>query len=90
MLDIMSKFGEEKITDCLQVNIDKMDPDSEDDLKVTYSDTNSDKEGNEMPKEAYLTVPDDYFNKERLDYIFILDEDENDPTHLDEQYSNLI
>ncbi len=31
-------------------------------------------------------MPEDYFNKERLDYIFILDEDKNDPVQLNPEY----
>ena len=90
LLDVLSMFGEKKITDCLQVNIDKMDKDTKDDVKITYCDINKDKEGNIIPKESYLTVSDDFFNKERLDYIFIMDEKEEDSHYGSPEFTSLI
>lgn len=78
-MDILANFGQEKITDCLQVKIDQYLHDSESSSKdkdfFLYTFSDSIKDGDkEIPREVGLTDPEEFMFKERLDYILILDQ----------------
>jgi hypothetical protein len=78
-MDILANFGQEKITDCLQVKIDQHLHDSEssskdkDFFQYTFGDCIKDGD-KEIPREVGLTDPEEFLFKERLDYILILDQ----------------
>ena len=65
MMHIISNLSSEKITDCLEENMENNQ------IKVTYGDTLA-IDGMHYPREVYLTDPDCHMIKERLDYILWL------------------
>ena len=59
----------------------KQDNKDDDFIKFTYGDTKKDEEtGEVIPGECALTDYDNYFNKERLDYIILLDQAKDNET----------
>ena len=91
MMDIMSNNGQDKLTDCLQVKIDEHkkkfvgDENGEECVtfgeefhSITFGDVFNDFEGNKKPREAMLTDPDDFMSNQRLDYLLVLES--NDET----------
>lgn len=63
-MDILSNFGQENITDCLQVNIDNNSENicidgKEQFIRYTFADVTVDKDGETIPIETGLTVKDD-------------------------------
>ena len=72
MIQILTAYGEEKIRDCLQENLDSEKGNGEQQISVTYGDTIKD-EDLERPRDVVLTVSDDFGCQQRLDYIFEMD-----------------
>ena len=76
MIDILSNFGQEKIIDCLQENID-LHSNDQDFITCTYGDMCQNDTGEDFPRELGLTNPGEFGVKQRLDYIFVLDQGDN-------------
>ena len=79
MMEILSAYGQEKIRDCLQENLDAEKSNigqSEELITVTYGDVVKN-EDLVRPRDVGLTVAEDFGCQMRLDYIFEMDIDEN-------------
>ena len=70
MMSILSNLDKDRIVDCLRANIDRNE------YRNTFADA-EEKDGQTVPREVSLTVAEELGLKERLDYIFWLNPDDN-------------
>lgn len=70
MVSILSNLDQDKIVDCLRDNIDQNQ------FRNTFADA-EEKDGQTVPREVSLTVAEELGLKERLDYIFWLNPEDN-------------